>query len=121
MIRNLKYLFGTLVKSSKKYSDASPVLNELKDEDGRDISIGEQNDVSEFHLKFVSWLEKEIKSKYETEKKKVEQQPEENKKQNEPEQPGFSRNQSSLDDPKEVETTEKKDDATEKISRKWLF
>ena len=26
MIVNLKYLFGTLVKSSKKYSDASQVL-----------------------------------------------------------------------------------------------
>ena len=93
-------------------------FNELKDECGRDISIGEQNDVSEFHLKFVGWLEKEIKSKYEIQEKKVEQKPEEDKKQNKPEQPEFSRNQSSLDDPKEVETTEMKDDATEEISRK---
>ena len=115
MIKNLKYLFATLVKSNKKYSDASPVLNELKDEYGRDISIGEQNDVSEFHLKFISWLEKEIKSKYAPdEEKKEEKKPEEETKQSSvPEQPDLSKNQSSLDDPKESESSEVKGGTTE--------
>lgn len=98
MIENLKHLFASLVKSNKKYSDASPVLRELKDEFGQGIPIGDQKDVSEFHLKFIECLEVEVKSsKVEEEQKASEESKEEAKGEKPAEEPDFNRNHSTLD------------------------
>ena len=62
-IKNLRYLFTTLIKSNKKYQDASSVLKELRDEFGNTIPIGDQKDIGEFHLNFINCLFESMKPK----------------------------------------------------------
>ena len=64
-IKNLRFLFTALIKSNKKYQDASPVLKELRDEFGNTIPIGDQKDIGEFHLSFIHCLIESMKDKLE--------------------------------------------------------
>jgi len=93
VIKNLQLLFASLIKSSKKYQDASGVLRELRDEFGNLIPIGEQKDISEFHLNFIECLIKEIKPQ---EEKKKEEAKEELKEQ-QPDEPELNKNESALE------------------------
>ena len=79
LVNKLKELFTTLIKSNKKYQDASDVLRALRDEFGNPIPIGDQKDISEFHLQFINCLYDEMKPKEEVkhEEAKVEVQVEE--------------------------------------------
>lgn len=72
LILKLKHLFAALIKSNKKYQDASEVLKALKDEFGNAIPIGEQKDVAEFHLNFVNCLLNNFKPPQPEEEKKEE-------------------------------------------------
>jgi ubiquitin carboxyl-terminal hydrolase 25 len=74
LIQNLKILFSRLIKSNKKYQDASEVLKLTKDEYGNTIQIGEQRDVSEFHLFFFDALLNSLKPEIK-EKEEIKEQP----------------------------------------------
>lgn len=73
LIRKLKMLFASLIKSNKKYQDASEVLRALRDEFGNPIPIGDQKDIAEFHLNFVNCLLDDMKPKSDKEEEKKEE------------------------------------------------
>jgi ubiquitin carboxyl-terminal hydrolase 25/28 len=54
LIKQLKQIFGYLIKSDKKYSDPTPVLKSLTDTNGRPLEIGDERDIGEFNDTFLS-------------------------------------------------------------------
>jgi ubiquitin carboxyl-terminal hydrolase 25/28 len=75
LVNKLKELFTTLIKSNKKYQDASDVLRALRDEFGNPIPIGDQKDISEFHLQFINCLYDEMKPKEDVKHEEVKVEP----------------------------------------------
>ena len=81
LVNKLKNLFTTLIKSNKKYQDASEVLRALRDEFGNPIPIGDQKDISEFHLQFINCLLDEMKPKAEIIKEIIQEEAKEESKE----------------------------------------
>lgn len=46
-----------MIKSDKKYVDPTEVLNSVVDDMGNKISVGDQRDITEYHLNFLSRIE----------------------------------------------------------------
>jgi len=57
MLLYLRNLFVEMTLSAQKYVNANNVINNLVDDYGNTIQVGEQNDVCELHLQFISRLE----------------------------------------------------------------
>jgi ubiquitin carboxyl-terminal hydrolase 25/28 len=53
----LKALFSQLIASDRKYADPTPVLSALVDDYGNELAIGDQKDIGEFNLVFLSRIE----------------------------------------------------------------
>ena len=49
-----------MIRSQKKYIDPSPVLNSVVDDTGSQIPIGDQKDITEYHLNFLSRIEEAL-------------------------------------------------------------
>lgn len=62
MLDSLKELFGFLVKSNRKYIVPSEVLDRIVDESGKKIEFGQQADIGEFNMIFISSLEAALKT-----------------------------------------------------------
>lgn len=94
LVNKLKKLFTTLIKSNKKYQDASDVLRALRDEFGNPIPIGDQKDISEFHLQFINCLLDEMKPKVIAKQEEVKEEIKEEQKQTDAE---YKTNESALE------------------------
>jgi ubiquitin carboxyl-terminal hydrolase 25/28 len=57
LVDNLKALFCQLIASDRKYIDPTPVLSVLVDDYGNELAIGDQKDIGEFNLVFLSRIE----------------------------------------------------------------
>lgn len=57
LVENLKQLFCSLIASDRKYADPTPVLSALCDDYGNELAIGDQKDIGEFNLVFLSRIE----------------------------------------------------------------
>jgi ubiquitin carboxyl-terminal hydrolase 25/28 len=62
MLDSLKELFAFLVKSNRKYIVPSEVLGRIVDESGNRIEFGQQADIGEFNMRFISSLEAALKT-----------------------------------------------------------
>lgn len=62
MLDSLKELFALLVKSNRKYIIPSEVLDRIVDESGNKIGFGQQADIGEFNMIFISSLEAALKT-----------------------------------------------------------
>lgn len=71
---SLKHLFARMVKSNKKYQSTYDVMANLRNEVGEQYQTGDQQDVAEFHMNFLSCLLDSLKPKKKEEEKKVERQ-----------------------------------------------
>lgn len=71
VVKNLQYLFAGMIASDKKYLDPTSVITSIVDDYGNDIPIGDQKDIGEFNLYFLSRVEEGIalQDKYQTEHK----------------------------------------------------
>ena len=56
-MENLKILFSELIASDKKYVDPTPVISSIVDDYGNDLAVGDQKDIGEFNLIFLSRIE----------------------------------------------------------------
>ena len=56
-MENLKQLFCGLIASDRKYIDPTPVISSIVDDYGNDLVIGDQKDIGEFNLVFLSRIE----------------------------------------------------------------
>lgn len=61
LVKQLQLLFSALIRSHRRYLDPSNVLNALVDDFGNQLMIGDQKDVGEFNMIFVSRLEDGMK------------------------------------------------------------
>lgn len=117
LIKNLKILFASMIKSNKKYQDASAVLKEIRDEFGNPIPIGDQKDLTEFHLSFVDCLMDNLKPK-----EQIEEAKEEEKKQDIDAQPEVTQDskqaESAMEPPKESENADMAVDGESKQPQK---
>jgi len=57
LAKSLQRLFAMMIKSHKRYVDPTEVLNSVVDDLGQKIPIGDQKDVTEYHLNFLSRIE----------------------------------------------------------------
>lgn len=57
LVENLKALFCQLIASDRKYADPTPVITALVDDYGNELAIGDQKDIGEFNLVFLSRIE----------------------------------------------------------------
>lgn len=57
LVDNLKQLFCGLIASDRKYIDPTPVISSIVDDYGNDLVIGDQKDIGEFNLIFLSRIE----------------------------------------------------------------
>lgn len=57
LVENLKQLFCSLIASDRKYIDPTPVISSIVDDYGNDLAIGDQKDIGEFNLVFLSRIE----------------------------------------------------------------
>jgi len=57
LVDNLRTLFCQLIASDRKYADPTPVLTALVDDYGNELAIGDQKDIGEFNLLFLSRIE----------------------------------------------------------------
>ena len=57
MVENLKVLFSELIASDKKYVDPKPVITSIVDDYGNELAVGDQKDIGEFNLIFLSRIE----------------------------------------------------------------
>ena len=53
-MENLKILFGNLIASDRKYIDPTDVISSVVDDYGNEMTIGDQKDIGEFNLVFLS-------------------------------------------------------------------
>ena len=60
LVKNLQHLFAGMIVSDKKYLDPTPVITSIVDDYGNDIPIGDQKDIGEFNLYFLSRVEEGI-------------------------------------------------------------
>jgi ubiquitin carboxyl-terminal hydrolase 25/28 len=57
LVENLKQLFCNLIASDRKYIDPTAVLSSIVDDYGNELTIGDQKDIGEFNLVFLSRIE----------------------------------------------------------------
>ncbi|OMJ85775.1 hypothetical protein SteCoe_12844 [Stentor coeruleus] len=65
LVQELQKLMSFMVCSSRKYIDPSKVLNSLVDEFAKEIRVGDQKDVGEFHLILVARIEEGLQTRFE--------------------------------------------------------
>ena len=53
-MEHLKILFGNLIASDRKYIDPTDVISSVVDDYGNEMTIGDQKDIGEFNLVFLS-------------------------------------------------------------------
>lgn len=56
-MESLKQLFCNLIASDRKYIDPTSVLSSIVDDYGNELTIGDQKDIGEFNLVFLSRIE----------------------------------------------------------------
>ena len=57
LVVNIKNLFCSLIASDRKYLDPTQVLSSIVDDYGNELAIGDQKDIGEFNLVFLSRIE----------------------------------------------------------------
>ncbi len=57
LVENLKQLFCSLIASDRKYVDPTSVISSIVDDYGNELAIGDQKDIGEFNLVFLSRIE----------------------------------------------------------------
>lgn len=57
LVQHLKNLFCSLIASDRKYLDPTPVITSIVDDYGNDLAVGDQKDIGEFNLIFLSRIE----------------------------------------------------------------
>lgn len=62
MLHSLKELFAFLVKSNRKYIIPSEVLDQIIDESGNKVQFGQQADIGEFNMLFLTSTEAALKT-----------------------------------------------------------
>jgi ubiquitin carboxyl-terminal hydrolase 25/28 len=78
LVDNLKQLFCALIASDRKYIDPTAVISSIVDDYGNDLAIGDQKDIGEFNLVFLSRIEdglEEARKDKEMEVEKKEKEP----------------------------------------------
>lgn len=60
LVENLKVLFGNLIASDRKYIDPTDVISSVMDDYGNELTIGDQKDIGEFNLIFLSRIDEGI-------------------------------------------------------------
>ena len=60
LVKNLQLLFAGMISSDKKYLDPTNVITSIVDDYGNEIPIGDQKDIGEFNLYFLSRVEEGI-------------------------------------------------------------
>lgn len=53
LVKNMQYLFASMLLSNVKYQDPTRVLESIVDDDGVGLSIYEQKDIGEFFINFL--------------------------------------------------------------------
>lgn len=73
LIASLKVLFGSMIKSDKKYGDPTQVLSNVTDNYGKRIEIGHEQDIGEFNDTFLSRIQEGLNFKrlYQEYKKRI--------------------------------------------------
>lgn len=84
LVQELQKLMSFMVCSSRKYIDPSKVLNSLVDEFAKEIRVGDQKDVGEFHLILVARIEEGIQTKFEIQENEEKSKPKPVEKQSSP-------------------------------------
>ena len=54
LVEHLKNLFCSLTATDRKYMDPTPVITSIVDDYGNDLALGDQKDIGEFNLVFLS-------------------------------------------------------------------
>eukprot|EP00331_Platyophrya_macrostoma_P026999 CAMPEP_0176452540 /NCGR_PEP_ID=MMETSP0127-20121128/28602_1 /TAXON_ID=938130 /ORGANISM="Platyophrya macrostoma, Strain WH" /LENGTH=1000 /DNA_ID=CAMNT_0017841025 /DNA_START=38 /DNA_END=3040 /DNA_ORIENTATION=- len=62
LVKNLQALFASMTRSHKKYIDPTPVLNNLVDDFANPIPVGDQKDVTEFNMTFLTRVEEALQT-----------------------------------------------------------
>lgn len=57
LVDNLKFLFAQMIGSDRKYIDPTAVLTSIVDDYGNELPIGDQKDIGEFNLIFLSRID----------------------------------------------------------------
>jgi len=57
LVESIKNLFCSLIASDRKYIDPTNVLSSIVDDYGNELAIGDQKDIGEFNLVFLSRIE----------------------------------------------------------------
>ncbi len=69
---NLKELFSLMIGSDRKYVDPTPVLTSIVDDYGNELPIGDQKDIGEFNLIFLSRVDEGLNEKKNSNKMDIE-------------------------------------------------
>jgi len=57
LVENMKILFANMIASDRKYIDPTDVITSVVDDYGNEIPIGDQKDIGEFNLIFLSRID----------------------------------------------------------------
>lgn len=57
LVERLKELFCSMIASDRKYLDPTAVITSIVDDFGNDLIVGDQKDIGEFNLTFLSRIE----------------------------------------------------------------
>jgi ubiquitin carboxyl-terminal hydrolase 25/28 len=60
LVKHLQKLFAMMIRSHKKYVDPTNVLNTVVDDMGNPIPIGDQKDITEFNINFLSRIDEAL-------------------------------------------------------------
>jgi ubiquitin carboxyl-terminal hydrolase 25/28 len=75
LVESLKYLFASLIASDRKYIDPTTVISSIVDDYGNDLAIGDQKDIGEFNLIFLSRIEDGLEESRKGKEMEVENRP----------------------------------------------
>ena len=81
LVENLKILFSELIASDKKYVDPKAVITSIVDDYGNELAVGDQKDIGEFNLIFLSRIEDGLEENRKERQMAVEKKKEEDKEQ----------------------------------------